>query len=106
MLVARIAVNNPDAAAQRQLHLEAHKTHLRSAPFPLLGSGPVHDGQGRQIGAIILAEVEQFETFERFSAADPFVMNEVYVTPKIIEWRPTLGALIATEGWHSDISRT
>ncbi len=93
MLVVRIAFNNPDNAGHRQFHLEAHKAHLRSATFPLVSSGPVHDRQGRQVGAILVAKVDILEDFERFCAADPFVINGIYATPIIVEWRPTLGSL-------------
>lgn len=42
---------------------------------------------------MLVAKVDLLEDFERFCAADPFVVNGIYATPTIVEWRPTLGSL-------------
>ena len=42
---------------------------------------------------MLVAKVDLLEDFERFCAADPFVVNGIYAVPTIVEWRPTLGSL-------------
>ena len=90
MLAVRIAWSDPDKAAVRQQHIEAHKLHLRSTSLRILLSGPL---SGNPAGALIVAEVDALHDLERFSAADPFVLHGVYASVQIMAWNVTLSSL-------------
>lgn len=90
MLVARVALTKPGTDAERAAHIDAHKAHLRSSGINIVLSGPTVCPDGKQAGAMVVAEVGSLKEFEDFSEADPFVVHGVYETVDIYEWRATI----------------
>ncbi|MGO6694385.1 YciI family protein [Rhizobium johnstonii] len=91
MLAARIAYSSEGHAEVRARYFEDHKLYLRSAGLKIRQSGPLLNGDGSQIGALIVAEVEDLAELTAFSARDPFVVQGVYREVEILEWRVTIG---------------
>jgi uncharacterized protein len=90
MLAARIAFSNPDSEAARARYIEDHKSYLRSADIAILQSGPVFGEDGKQIGALVVADVETLTQLKDFSDGDPFVRHGIYRDVKIVEWRVSI----------------
>ena len=90
MLAIRIAVANPGTKHRRDQHMEAHKHHLRTAPFKIVLSGPMSDPSGIQYGAVVLAEVDNLVQLKDFSDNDPFVINGVYQEVSLYQWSATI----------------
>ncbi|MBX4864168.1 YciI family protein [Rhizobium sophorae] len=91
MLAARIAYSSEGHAEVRARYFEDHKLYLRSTGLKIRQSGPLFNGDGPQIGALIVAEVEDLAELTAFSARDPFVVHGVYRQVEIFEWRVTIG---------------
>ncbi|MGO4439167.1 YciI family protein [Rhizobium sp. RAF56] len=91
MLAVRVALSNPEKAAERQSNLEDHKRHLRSGRLRIVQSGPILNEHGEGSGGVVVADVVSLEEMRRFSAEDPFVLHEVYSSVSIYEWRLTIG---------------
>lgn len=90
MLVVRIAETDPAKHQARQTWLAAHQAHLRSGAVAVLQSGPLVSGDV-QHGALLIADVADFETFRRFSDADPFVTHGIYRRVDLLRWSRTIG---------------
>jgi len=90
MLGVRVAITKDGTEAERAAHIEDHKAHLRSANFKIVLSGPAFAPGGAQIGALVVAEVEDISELESFSATDPFVRHGVYGDISIYEWRASI----------------
>ena len=93
MLAIRFARSDKSKRNERELLMEAHKAHLRSGRIEIIQSGPLldHDAEQSSWGALIVADVPDLRTLERFSDEDPFVMAGVYVDVVIREWRKSIG---------------
>ncbi|MCQ8242215.1 YciI family protein [Rhizosaccharibacter radicis] len=91
MICVRLAMNVPDGAQQRALHLAAHKSFLRDGRLQVLLSGPVRDANGQQVGALLVAEAPDLGAMETLCAADPFTTNGVYYEVRFFEWTLTMG---------------
>ncbi|ASW08586.1 YciI family protein [Rhizobium sp. 11515TR] len=70
--------------------MEAHKLHLRAAPFKIVLSGPMFDAFGSQYGAVVLAEVDNLVQLKDFSDNDPFVQHGVYQEVTLCQWSATI----------------
>jgi len=90
MLAVRIATTNRDNVDLRSRQIEAHRLHLRTAPFKIILSGPTFDVRGNQNGAIVVAEVADLRELQTFSDADPFVVHKIYQGIQIYEWSVTI----------------
>ena len=90
MLAVRTVTSNPGTADDRGRLIEAHKLHLRGAPFKIVLSGPTFDDAGEQNGAIIVAEVDSLDQLKRFSDRDPFVISGVYRQVIVSRWSATI----------------
>lgn len=77
--------------AVRATHFDAHKAFLRSGRLDILKSGPMFAADGRQAGALVVAEVADIATMREICADDPFVIHGVYDHIDFVEWRITTG---------------
>lgn len=96
MIAARIAFSDDAKAVERDAHLEAHQAHLRSGQVRILHSGPFKAPDFT--GSLVIAEVDDLATMQRFSAADPFVVHGVYGSVRIAEWTITLSTALPPAG--------
>jgi uncharacterized protein YciI len=90
MLAVRIALSDAEKQNERNQYLGEHKRHLRETPLNIILSGPVLDTRGRQIGGMVLAEVDALEDIEKFSDADPFIIHKVYNDVIVGQWAVTI----------------
>ena len=93
MICIRLAYSDPGKAAERDLHLAAHKAFLRSGRLLILQSGPVFDAEGQQAGALVVAETPDLATMRELCAEDPFAVHGIYDRTLFMEWRLTLGQI-------------
>lgn len=91
MICARMAWSAAGSDAARAAHLEAHKAFLRSGRLDILKSGPLFDADGRQVGALVVAEVADIATMQAICAEDPFAVHGVYDRIDFLDWRITAG---------------
>lgn len=90
MLAVRIAMSNPQKVAERAQYLDAHKRYLRKTSLNIVLSGPVLDASGRQIGGMVVAEVDALEDLQKFSDDDPFVIHQIYAEVMVYKWAATI----------------
>ncbi|MDB5643680.1 MAG: YciI family protein [Hyphomicrobiales bacterium] len=93
MHIIRMAYDAAGRDADRKALFEAHRAHLRSGLARVVQSGPLFatDGAGAKAGALVVFDVEDIAEVERFSAADPYVVNGVYDRIEILRWDKTIG---------------
>ena len=91
MICIRLAYSDPGKVLERDAQLAAHKAFLRSGRLRILQSGPIFDADGRQAGALVVAEVPDLATMQAICAEDPFALNGIYDRTVFMEWRLTLG---------------
>jgi uncharacterized protein YciI len=91
MICARMAWSAAGSDAARMTHFDAHKAFLRSGRLDILKSGPMFDTAGRQVGALVVADVADIATMQAICADDPFAVHGVYDHIEFVEWRITTG---------------
>jgi uncharacterized protein len=96
MICIRIALNAQGGTGERAAHLEGHKAFLRSGRLRILHSGPFFGSGGRQVGALVVADVSGPAAMEAICKEDPFIAHGVYCQDTYAEWRITLGQALAS----------
>lgn len=91
MICVRIAYTALNRETDRAGLLAAHKAFLRSGSLTVLQSGPIFDQEGKQTGAVVVAETLDIETMKAICAQDPFIVHGIYHHVTFFEWRITLG---------------
>ncbi len=82
MLYSVYALDNPDAAAKRQAVHAEHVAHLKTAKdngVTIVVGGPLLAEDGKSsIGSLMVLEVPDRATAEKFNNADPFHKNGIW----------------------------
>ena len=82
MLYAVYAIDNPDAGAKRQAVHADHVAHLKTAKdqgVTIAVGGPLMADDGKtSIGSLMVLEVADRATAEKFNKADPFHKNGIW----------------------------
>jgi uncharacterized protein YciI len=82
MLYAVYAIDDPDAGARRQTVHPDHVTHLKSAKnygVTIVVGGPLVADDGKtSIGSLMVLDVPDRATAEKFNSADPFRKNGIW----------------------------
>ena len=87
MLFAVYALDDPDAGAKRQAVHTEHVAHLKTAKdqgVTIIVGGPLLADDGKaSIGSLMVLDVPDRATAEKFNKADPFPRNGVWAKVEI-----------------------
>jgi uncharacterized protein YciI len=97
-LFAVFATDRPGRAAVRAATRESHRAYLRQvhpeATLVALG-GPTLDDAGEMNGTLLVVQARSIDAVRQFVAADPYSLNDLFVSVDVREWRCGLARLDA-----------
>lgn len=93
MQFAMVALDRPDAVADRMRIRPEHLKHLDALGDSLLLAGPFLNGKGEGIGSIVIIESESLETARAAFNRDPFVREGLFDQVTIKPWKATINHL-------------
>lgn len=91
MLVALIAHDKPDAQDVRAANRADHLAHLGSEPEMIAQAGPLLDADGGMIGSLIIMEVPDMDTAQRWADADPYAKAGLFQSVTLRPWKKVIG---------------
>ena len=93
MLVAIMGYFKPGVdLASPSLQRELNE-HFGPTPLALRTAGYLHDRDGRRVGAMALAEAENFAVAEAYFRSSPFVKGDLLDWTEIVEYVIEVGRL-------------
>ena len=75
-----------ESMSRRAEFLDRHVAHLRSLGDRFVIGGTFLDQNGVAIGSLVVIQAASQADAEAFAAADPFVLNKVFVTVTVRRW--------------------
>jgi uncharacterized protein len=89
-LFAVFATDRPDKSGLRASIRETHRAYLRQ-PHPegtvVVLAGPTVEEGGGMNGTLLVVQAKSVDAVRRFLAADPYLLNDLFATVEIREWR-------------------
>jgi uncharacterized protein len=97
MLFAVIRHDHPDSLALRMSVRPKHLGYLQMVLHKIMYGGALLDGQGRQIGSMLIIDAADRAEADAFADADPFVEANLFASSSVEPFRPVFqdGAWIA-----------
>lgn len=88
MLFAVIRHDNPDSFGLRFSERPKHLEYLDDVIERIVSGGSLIDTQGRQVGSVLIIDVEDESAANEFAAADPYVKAGLFASTSIKMFRP------------------
>ena len=89
-LYAVFATDRPDKSGLRASIRETHRAYLRQAHpegTVVVLAGPTLGDDGGMNGTLLVVQAKSLDEVRRFLAADPYLLNDLFATVEIREWR-------------------
>ncbi len=93
MQFALVALDRPNAVADRQRIRPDHLKHLDALGDSLLLAGPFLNDRGEGVGSIVIIESESLDTARAAFARDPFVTEGLFDQVTIKPWKATINRM-------------
>ena len=88
MLFAVIRHDKPDSLGLRLSERPKHLDYLKGVIDKIMNGGALLDDQGKQVGSILIIDVEDDAAANKFAAADPYVEVGLFSNTSIQRFRP------------------
>lgn len=88
MLFAVIRHDKPNGLELRLSERPKHLDYLKGVIDKIMNGGSLLDNQGKQIGSILIIDVEDEAAADKFAASDPYVEAGLFVSTSIQRFRP------------------
>jgi uncharacterized protein YciI len=97
MLFAVIRHDHPDSLALRMSVRPKHLEYLQKVLHKIMYGGALLDGQGKQIGSMLIIDATDQADADAFADADPFVEANLFASSSVEPFRSVFrdGAWIA-----------
>ncbi len=86
-------IDRPDSLERRMAAREAHLAYVAEHRDMVRLAGPYLDDEGRMAGSLFVIEAADRAAVEAFSAADPYVLVDLFERVDIRVWRVSVGAI-------------
>ena len=86
-------IDRPDSLERRMAAREAHLAYVGANRAMVRIAGPYLDEDGRMTGSMFVMEAPDRGAVEAFSAADPYVLADLFERVEIRIWRMSVGAI-------------
>ena len=86
-------IDHPNALERRMSVREAHLAYVRENIAMVRLAGPLLDDAGDMAGSMFVMEAPDRAAVEAFSAADPYVLADLFERVEIRAWRVSVGAI-------------
>jgi len=86
-------IDRANSLERRMAAREAHLAYVAGNRDMVRLAGPYLDEAGRMIGSMFVMEAPDRAAVEGFSAADPYVLADLFERVEIRIWRVSVGAL-------------
>jgi uncharacterized protein len=86
-------IDRPESLERRMAAREAHLAYVAANRDLVRVAGPYLDDEGRMAGSMFVIEAADRAAVEAFSAADPYVLADLFARVEIRVWRVTVGAI-------------
>ncbi|HEY3951690.1 YciI family protein [Phenylobacterium sp.] len=86
-------IDRPDSLERRMAAREAHLAYVAAHRDLVRLAGPYLDDEGRMAGSMFVIEAPDRAAVEAFSAADPYVLADLFERVEIRPWRVSVGAI-------------
>ena len=94
-LHALIYLDYPEAFERRAALRPAHLAYLAEHAEALKAAGPLLDAQGRPSGSLLIFETDHPGAIEALAKSDPYVVDKVVETVRVLQWSLAVWALPA-----------
>lgn len=88
MLFAVTRHDKPDSLGMRLSERPKHLDYLEGVIDKIMNGGALLDDQGKQVGSILIIDVEDEAAASQFAAADPYVEVGLFSSTSIQRFRP------------------
>ncbi len=88
MLFAVIRHDHPDSLALRMSARPKHLEYLQTVLHMIMYGGALLDGQGKQIGSMLIIDAADQAEADAFADADPFVAANLFARSSVEPFRP------------------
>ncbi|HEY5009292.1 MAG TPA: YciI family protein [Caulobacteraceae bacterium] len=86
-------IDRPDSLERRMAAREAHLAYVADHRDMVRLAGPYLNDEGRMAGSMFVIEAPDRAAVEAFSAADPYVLADLFERIDIRVWRVSVGAI-------------
>ena len=86
-------IDRPDSLERRMAAREAHLAYVGVDRDMVRIAGPYLDDDGRMAGSMFVMEAPDRAAVGAFSAADPYVLADLFERVEIRVWRVSVGAI-------------
>jgi uncharacterized protein YciI len=86
-------IDRPDSLERRMAAREAHLAYVAAHRDMVRIAGPYLDDDGQMAGSMFVIEAPDRAAVETFSAADPYVLADLFERVDIRAWRVSVGAI-------------
>jgi uncharacterized protein len=86
-------IDRPDSLERRMAAREAHLAYVADHRDMVRLAGPYLNDKGRMAGSMFVIEAPDRAAVEAFSAADPYVLADLFERIDIRVWRVSVGAI-------------
>jgi len=90
MPYALVCIDKPDALAIRLANRDAHLEHIRASGVVAM-AGPLLNEAGGMTGSLIVLDVDDAASAERWASADPYAQAGLFATVGIHRWKKVVG---------------
>jgi uncharacterized protein YciI len=91
MLFAVIRHDKPNSLSLRLFERPKHLEYLKTVLDKIMYGGALIDGEGGQIGSVLIIDVASKEEAEAFAGADPFVDVDLFASTSIQRFKTVFG---------------
>jgi len=90
MKIALLAKDKTDSLELRLATREAHVSYLKSST-EVEQAGPILDDAGQMVGSLIILEVDNMASAEKWAEKDPYANAGLFESVQLIPWNRVIG---------------